>query len=560
MKDLLQVQIGINIIYFLPVKRIFLVFVVFCFMVLDYGNTLAKENPQKDELLIGWASANITPSEPVIIAGGSSARVYDEVKDPVTSTVLVMESVQNGKADDYVIMISVELVVASDYLKNEIIEKVQKKHPELDPSKFIINATHTHAAPATRVSVARQESMQKYGIDLPLEWAGYGVDMEGYVIPPLQYIDFASDEISKAIIAAWKNREAGGISYGVSHAMVGQNRSTGYYDGHSQMYGNANDFEFSHMEGYEDHSINLLYTWDKKSNLTGVMINVAVPAQAEYGPKISADYWHESREELYKKLGEDLYVFPQISAAGDISPRIQIEKRSEKRMLELTGRTQREQIGVNIANAVTTILPVMKENIEWNPVFKHRVKNIELARRRITHDDIYEAKGTWHKPEVENIPESIDRLLAEYKAQDKKLKDNPELKKEENWFVPISSAYWRLSRSVGLMEKYELERSDPTITYQIHAVRLGDMAIITNPFELYVDFGMQMKARSKATQTFVVQLTGEGTYVPTNRAVSGGTYGAIPQSNSIGPEGGRQLVNQSLELIKTLWPEDVDEK
>ena len=31
-------------------------------------------------------------------------------------------------------------------------------------------------------------------------------------------------------------------------------------------------------------------------------------------------------------------------------------------------------------------------------------------------------------------------------------------------------------------------------------LRLGDMVICTNQFELYTDFGVQMKARSKAVQ------------------------------------------------------------
>jgi len=513
----------------------------------------AQSQDSNAGLRIGWASTDITPSKPVIIAGGSSARVFDEVNDPITSTVLVMESVREGNSEEYIIMIAVDLVAASEYLKDVIIQKVQKTYPHLEANRFIMNASHTHAAPVTRISQDLQTTMAKHGIELPLEWATYGVNMEGFVMSPLQYIDFASDLISKAVVAAWESRELGGISYGVSHALVGQNRSTGYYDDHSQMYGDTNDFEFSHMEGYEDHSINLLYTWNQASELTGVMVNVAVPAQSEYGPKISADYWYETREELRKALGNDLFVFPQIAAAGDISPRILIETRSEKRMLELLGRTQRQQIGKNIANAATTILPIMRKNIEWNPIFKHKVAKIKLARRRITHSDIYDKKGTWHKPEIESIPESIVRLLAEYQSWDKKLRDNPELKKEKNWFVPISSAYWRLARSIGILEKYKLERTDPSIVSEIHALRISDMAIITNPFELYVDFGMQMKARSKAVQTFVVQLAGEGTYVPTHRAVAGGTYGAIPQSNTIGPEGGRQLVNQSLDLIESLW-------
>src|SRR5690606_35211845 len=97
----------------------------------------------------------------------------------------------------------------------------------------------------------------------------------------------------------------------------GQNRLTSYFDGSSKMYGKTNDFEFSHLEGYEDHAINLLYTWNEEDKLTGVMVNVAVPAQAGGSQgKISADYWHETRAELRRRLGEDLFIFPQLSAAG----------------------------------------------------------------------------------------------------------------------------------------------------------------------------------------------------------------------------------------------------
>ena len=82
------------------------------------------------------------------------------------------------------------------------------------------------------------------------------------------------------------------------------------------------------------------------------------------------------------------------------------------------------------------------------------------------------------------------------------------------------------------------------------------MALATNPFELYVDFEMHMKARSKAVQTFIVQLAGGGAgYLPTERSVAGGAYGAIPESTQIGPEGGRELVEQTLELIESLWEE-----
>jgi hypothetical protein len=89
---------------------------------------------------------------------------------------------------------------------------------------------------------------------------------------------------------------------------------------------------------------------------------------------------------------------------------------------------------------------------------------------------------------------------------------------------------------------------------ELHVIRLGEVAIATNSFELFTDYGIQMKARSKALQTFVIQLAGPGTYLPTERAVRGGGYSAIVESSLVGPEGGQMLTERTIETINSLWP------
>src|SRR5438270_3059246 len=79
--------------------------------------------------------------------------------------------------------------------------------------------------------------------------------------------------------------------------------------------------------------------------------------------------------------------------------------------------------------------------------------------------------------------------------------------------------------------------------------------IAADPFELFTEFGIQTKARSRALQTFVIQLAGPGSYVPTGRAVRGGGYSAIVESNVVGPEGGQALTDRTVELVNSLWPE-----
>jgi hypothetical protein len=100
---------------------------------------------------------------------------------------------------------------------------------------------------------------------------------------------------------------------------------------------------------------------------------------------------------------------------------------------------------------------------------------------------------------------------------------------------------------------------------ELHVLRLGGVAIATNPFELYVDYGVQIQARSPADQTFLIQLAAPGRepacYVPTRRAVEAGRLNEAPMNNYsatvisdiLGPEGGQALVDRTVVAISELW-------
>jgi hypothetical protein len=115
--------------------------------------------------------------------------------------------------------------------------------------------------------------------------------------------------------------------------------------------------------------------------------------------------------------------------------------------------------------------------------------------------------------------------------------------------------YRRMKWYETTVNRFERQKVDPAPTYEmeLHVVRIGDVAVCTNPFELFTDYGVRIKARSKAVQTFVVQLVGGGTYLPTAKAVRGGHYSAVVHSNLVGPEGGTVLVDRTVNLIDSLW-------
>ena len=90
-------------------------------------------------------------------------------------------------------------------------------------------------------------------------------------------------------------------------------------------------------------------------------------------------------------------------------------------------------------------------------------------------------------------------------------------------------------------------------------LKIGDIAFATNPFELYTDYQHRIQARSPFTQTFIVQLTASdvdtapGTgYLPTARAAANKGYSAIMFSCNVSPEGGKELVEETLKELNKI--------
>ncbi len=480
---------------------------------------------EKEALKIGWAQTDITPTEKVLVSGQFHARVSEGIKDQITATVLALEGT------DQAVMVSCDLVSISDELRDSVRRAVAAQLPGFDTKKIFLAATHTHTAPEARHN------------PLGVFMEGPGISLKELgVMSPADYIDWASGRIAQAVIKAWNSREEGSFSYGLGQAVVGHNRRWVNTEGISTMYGNTNDPRFSHIEGYEDHSINLLFTWDRKDNLTGIVVNLACPSQeSESEYTLSADFWHETRVKFREKFGSTIFVLAQCSPAGDQSPHHIFRKAAEERMLKLAGRSSREEIATRITSAVSEVLPVVEKEKHSEVFFFHLVENVELPLRKLSQGQVEEA-----------LKEAA-RLKDEYEKLKKELAENPDFKKNPRWYVKITYAYRRAAWFENVAKRYQQQQSSPNQTFEIHVIRLGDIVFATNPFEYFLDYGIRIQARSPATQNFLVQLAGAGTYVPTERAVAGKGYGAVPASNLVGPEGGALLVEKTLELIQRLW-------
>jgi hypothetical protein len=432
--------------------------------------------------------------------------------------------------NDHLVFVSCDLVGISEDLRDAVSTNLDQlvSVDGLDPSKVILHATHTHTGPETR---ATKEEVNYHFDDIGIELP---------VLPVMEYVQFAADRIAGAISRAWSSRSPGGIAFGQGYAVVGRNRRWVDKNGKSTMYGDTNVPDFSHIEGYEDHSVNVLAAYGDGDALSGLLVNVPCTAQvSESEFRLSSDYWFETREELRRRLGDNLPILVQCSAAGDQSPHLLYDKKASERMLSLSGRTERQEIARRISDAVEEVLGNTRQTIDYAPSIGHITEQVDIPSTIISEEDARVASR-----EAASVRER-------YEEEKQRLDSEPALRDEARWYTTITALYRRIRWLEDVVIRYE--QKIPTLPVELHVVRIGDIVFATNPFEYYLDFGINIKARSRAVQTFLVQLAGPGGYVPSRRSTHGGGYGSIPASSRIGYRGGWEFADRTVALIDSLW-------
>jgi len=453
------------------------------------------------ELHLGAATVDITPDEPVALSGQRNVRISKKPDTPIQASALALESREGDRVLDSAIMVSCDLVAIRQGVLEQTRGKLTTLAPDFPLEKLFLAATHTHTAPV-------------------MIEGRYHLPAEG-IMQPAAFVDFLTTRLAEAAAEAWKNRAPGRVAWGQSHAVLARNRRPYYADGTAVMYGKTDTPEFRGIEGYEDHSVDVLFFHDNTDRLIATIINVPCPAQeVGSGTSIHADFWDPARRLLREKHGDDLHILAWTGASGDVTSRDIVNKPADERMRRLRGNISRlDELAARLVRAWEEAYEGAKNDLRDDVVLRHQVATIDLPYRIVT---------------------PAERDAAAQEAA--KFKDDP----AQRW-------NWRWNQ--GVVDRYEAQQAGTQEPYrmELHALRLGDVAIATNDFELYTDFGIQMKTRSPAVQTFIVQLAGPGTYLPTERAAAHGGYGAVIQSSQIGPAGGQILVEETVARWKELW-------
>jgi hypothetical protein len=483
-------------------------------------STALTQTVRPGKLSFGWATESIVPNRPVAIGGQYGTRISSQVNDPITVTALAIETSDSEGSVDQCIWVSCDLCAIRKRTVANVRKLVAETLKDLDTSKIIISATHTHTAPA--LTDANETDLHPY--EFLGSWAYRIPSDQTGVMHPLEYLDFLERQIALAVVRSWQAKRPGDAGSALGHASIARNRRVVFFDGTTRMYGDTRDPNFSHLEGTSDDSIDLLCFW-RGDVIVGMAITVYCPSQAVEGETyLSADFWYDARQQLRERFSKDLFVLPLTGASGDQSPHVQIDKASVNNMLTKQNLQYRQEIAKRLVRAVVDVVEVAQQNRKPEVHFAHRVEVVPLPVWQVSDERFAESTKI-----VEAGKDKVDQLAGP------------------------GYINWRVNRT--MVRRYNLQATEPNYGIEVHAIRLDDLAYCTNPFELFTDYGLRIKCRSPAIHTSVVQLTADcAAYLPTERAVQGGGYSGRIDDGIIGPAGGRKLVDESVRMLKTLWP------
>lgn len=487
------------------------------------------------ELKIGMYEQDITPDEPVDLPGQFYRRISEYVETPLSANIVACES--DG---EQMIIVACDQTTIKKELMQTVRELVSEKNDEIDTSKIIIAATHLHTAPDYQITKSISSTIAEKYLPEGCRYVRLKEDVE--CMDPVKYYNILAESIANGIIKAWEGRRKAYISQGFGRAVVGHSRRVAYSDGSAKMYGIADKPNFQELESGNDTGVELLYVFDQDKKPMGVLVNVACPAQIlEHCSFVSSDYWGKTRQMVKESLGADFVTVGLCSAAGCQSPRdmirfilpdtmdpnlrrdnIQKPRMTDPDMYAIEGTVE---IGERVSSVILSQLKKAKECMTDTAVLKHVVEEYQLPLRKVSEKDRENA--------LEEFAKYFERAKkTEYDAYD------------------MAALYIH----AGVLDRYTRQEREQFFPIELHVARLGNVAFASNPFELFLDYGNKIRARSDAQQTFLIQLACDrGGYLPTEKAEKGSHYSAYVASGNVGHEGGELLVNKTLNVIQDLF-------
>ena len=462
-----------------------------------FAAVTALPSPARAELKAGTAVVDITPHEwPLAPRGSFTPRPMDSAHDPLHVRCLVL--------DDGNTSIALALV-DSCMVHRDVLDPAKKqasKATGIPPQHMLICATHSHSAPFANA---------QHGT--PQELAYQKRLLEGIVEAIVQ-----ASEMRQPARAGWSGYALTDEVFNRRWFLKPGTVSTNPFGEDTdivKMNPPRNNNILINPAGPTDPEVSVLYVQDAKGKPLSVFANYSLHYVGNTGGQMSADYFGEFSRLMPVRLGSPAKGFVAMLSNGTSGDINNINFRNPR-----PRREAYEQIRIvagKTADAATRAVRQV-DSPSGNLTLGMKQREITLNHRVPTAEQIERAK-------------KIIQVDAEGEKQ----------------LPRLAKAY--AERTL------KLAAEPATTEVLIQAVRIGDLAICTLPFEVFAEIGLELKERSPAADTFVVSLANGGYgYLPTPGQHQFGGYETWLTTNKVQKDASVILVDNLLEMLAELFP------
>ncbi len=452
-------------------------------------------------LLAGAARADITPELGIQLAGDIGRyRPCEEIRDRLYVRALVLES--EGRR---CCLLSLDLLAATVAWADEVRGRVADRLG-IAPEDVIFHVTQNHAAPSLGHCFVSEDCTL-----MPPEypWLRGGDDRynPGCVAACVTAAETAAADLRPVTLALGRGMDG----------RVACNRRFVMRDGTVKTHPDLCDPNILHTEGPIDPEVGLAVLTDEEGRVVASLLHHTCHPTHGYPHRFIIGDWPGAWSELMaERLGGVALVINGCCGNVHHTNHINPEQTYDPDLYHLMAGRLAET-----ASAVATRLqPSPTAPLAWTRIV------LRLPLRTLTPEVLAEAEA----------------YLGRYPTP--KFLDAERTQVDWDWVY-----------AVGTLDLAATQASAPCCPYEIQALRLGDMALVTLMGEPFVEGQLRLKLQSPAPHTFVAHFcNGYAGYLPTAEAFERGGYETRTSNGSKWqPEALDQITDEAARMVGKLF-------